>query len=144
MIVVNGVIIYVFMGGFKHHEMSFRNEELISACSTDSVSTFILVMPMVTVSTPGPDFTKASYFAGIALCLIWRLYLSRQSVIAITIFPNQNKKTDSDIHADEPSNLKTTVSVFLLLLSLVVVVGLAEALNLLSKLVKAAGAPKQL
>jgi Ca2+:H+ antiporter len=55
----------------------------------------------------------------------------------------KTKNTDSEVHADEPSNLKTTISAFLLLLSLAVVVGLAEALNpAIEAAVNAAGAPK--
>ncbi|WP_215334406.1 hypothetical protein [Polynucleobacter sp. AP-Ainpum-60-G11] len=52
-------------------------------------------------------------------------------------------KIDSDTHADKPSNLKTSISTVLLLLSLIVVVGLAEALNpAIEAGVKGAGAPK--
>ena len=52
-------------------------------------------------------------------------------------------KIDSDTHADKPSNLKTSISAVSLLLSLIVVVGLAEALNpAIEAGVKAAGAPK--
>jgi Ca2+:H+ antiporter len=61
MIVINGVIgLCIFMGGFKHYEMTFRNEGTNSALAVlTALATFILVMPMVTVSTPGPDFTKS-------------------------------------------------------------------------------------
>ena len=54
-----------------------------------------------------------------------------------------SQKIDGQIHADKPSNLKTAVSAALLLLSLVIVVGLAEALNpAIEAGVKAVGAPK--
>ena len=69
MIVVNGVIgLCIFMGGMKHHEMTFRNEGTNSALAVlTALATFILVMPIVTISTPGPDFTKSQLaFAGIA------------------------------------------------------------------------------
>ena len=50
MIVINGVIgLCIFMGGLKHHEMTFRNEGTNSALATlTALATFILVMPMVT------------------------------------------------------------------------------------------------
>lgn len=91
MIVVNGVIgLCIFVGGFKHHELSFRNEGTNSALAVlTAMATFILVMPMVTVSTPGPDFTKSQLaFAGIAcfalyICLFYSFKLS---AIATTIF----------------------------------------------------------
>lgn len=148
MIVVNGIIgMCIFMGGFKHHEMSFRNEGTNSALAVlTALATFILVMPMVTVSTPGPDFTKSQLaFAGIASFTLYGAFIFFQTVSHRDYYlPNaKDKKTDSQVHADEPSNLKTTVSVFLLLLSLAVVVGLAEALNpAIEAGVNAAGAPK--
>ncbi|AGG32900.1 Sodium/calcium exchanger membrane region [beta proteobacterium CB] len=148
MIVLNGVIgLCIFMGGFKHHEMSFRNEGTNSALAVlTALATFILVMPMVTVSTPGPDFTKSQLaFAGIASFALYGAFIFFQTVSHRDYYlpKSEHKKTDSDIHADEPSNLKTAVSIFLLLLSLVVVVGLAEALNpAIEAGVKAAGAPK--
>jgi Ca2+:H+ antiporter len=148
MIVVNGVIgLCIFMGGFKHHEMSFRNEGTNSALAVlTALATFILVMPMVTVSTPGPDFTKSQLaFAGIASFALYGAFIFFQTISHRDYYlpKSEDKKTDSDIHADEPSNLKTAASVFLLLLSLAVVVGLAEALNpAIEAGVKAAGAPK--
>ena len=148
MIVVNGVIgICIFMGGFKHHEMSFRNEGTNSALAVlTALATFILVMPIVTMSTPGPDFTKSQLaFAGIASFALYGAFIFFQTVSHRDYYlPHaEDKKTDSAVHADEPSNLKTAVSVFLLLLSLAVVVGLAEALNpAIEAGVNAAGAPK--
>jgi len=148
MIVVNGVIgLCIFMGGFKHHEMSFRNEGTNSALAVlTALATFILVMPMVTVSTPGPDFTKSQLaFAGIASFALYGAFIFFQTVSHRDYYlpKAEGQKTDNDVHADRPSNTKTIVSIFLLLLSLAVVVGLAEALNpAIEAGVKAAGAPK--
>jgi Ca2+:H+ antiporter len=148
MIVINGVIgLCIFMGGFKHHEMSFRNEGTNSALAVlTALATFILVMPMVTVSTPGPDFTQSQLaFAGIASFALYGAFLFFQTVSHRDYYlPKAEKqKTDSHAHADKPSYLKTSVSVLLLLISLIVVVGLAEVLNpAIEAAVKAAGAPK--
>jgi Ca2+:H+ antiporter len=148
MIVINGVIgLCIFMGGFRHHEMTFRNEGTNSALAVlTALATFILVMPVVTVSTPGPDFTKSQLaFAGIASFALYGAFLFFQTVTHRDYYlPKAEKqKTDSGAHADKPSNLKTSVSVLLLLISLVIVVGLAEALNpAIEAGVKAAGAPK--
>ena len=147
MIVINGVIgLCIFMGGIKHHEMSFRNEGTNSALAVlTALATFILVMPTVTISTPGPDFTKSQLaFAGIASFALYCAFLFFQTVSHRDYYlPKADaKKTDSDIHADKPSNLKTATSAFLLL-SLIVVVGLAELLSpAIEAGVKAAGAPK--
>jgi Ca2+:H+ antiporter len=148
MIVVNGVIgLCIFMGGFKHHEMTFRNEGTNSALAVlTALATFILVMPMVTVSTPGPDFTKSQLaFAGIASFALYSAFLFFQTVSHRDYYlpKAEDQKTDSATHADKPSTLKTSISGVLLLFSLAVVVGLAEALNpAIEAGVKAAGAPK--
>jgi Ca2+:H+ antiporter len=59
MIVINGVIgLCIFIGGLKHHEMIFRNEGTNSALAVlTALATFILVMPIVTVSAPVAEFT---------------------------------------------------------------------------------------
>jgi len=146
--VVNGVIgLCIFMGGIKHHEMTFRNEGTNSALAVlTALATFILVMPIVTISTPGPDFTKSQLaFAGIASFSLYIAFLFFQTVSHRDYYlPKVDSlKTDVNAHADQPSNLKTAASCFLLLLSLVTVVGLAEVLSpVIEAGVKAAGAPK--
>ncbi|MBU3625034.1 ionic transporter y4hA [Polynucleobacter sp. JS-Safj-400b-B2] len=148
MIVINGVIgLCIFMGGLTHHEMSFRNEGTNSALAVlTALATFILVMPIVTVSTPGPDFTKSQLaFAGIASFALYIAFLFFQTVSHRDYYlpKTKDKKTDNSIHAIKPSNLKTTVSSVLLILSLITVVGLAELLSpAIEKGVAAAGAPK--
>ncbi|MBU3604077.1 calcium:proton antiporter [Polynucleobacter sp. AP-Kaivos-20-H2] len=148
MIVINGVIgMCIFIGGLKHHEMTFRNEGTNSALGVlAALATFILVMPIVTVSTPGPDFTKSQLaFAGIASFALYIAFLFFQTVTHRDYYLPQSEadKTNSDAHADKPSNLKTLISCALLLVSLVAVVGLAEALSpAIESGVKAMGAPK--
>ena len=148
MIVINSVIgLCIFMGGFKHHEMSFRNEGTNSALGVlTAMATFILVMPMVTTSTPGPDFTRSQLaFAGIACFALYIAFLFFQTISHRDYYlPKAVKqKTDGNAHADKPSNLKTGVSAVLLLISLAMVVGLAEALSpAIEAGVKTAGAPK--
>ena len=148
MIVVNGVIgLCIFMGGLHHHEMSFRNEGTNSALAVlTALATFILVMPIVTTSTPGPDFTKSQLaFAGIASFVLYAAFLFFQTVSHRDYYlPKiEEKKTDIHFHAPKPSNLKTIVSVALLMASLIVVVGLAELLSpAIESGVKASGAPK--
>ena len=148
MIVINGVIgLCIFTGGLKRHEVTFRNEGTNSALAVlTALATFILVMPVVTVSTPGPDFTKSQLaFAGIASFALYIAFIFFQTVSHRDYYlPNEDgTRSDSNVHATKPSNLKTTVSVFLLLVSLVAVVGLAELLSpAIESVVKAAGAPK--
>ena len=148
MIIINGVVgLCIFIGGLKHHEMAFRNEGTNSALGVlTAMATFILVMPMVTISTPGPDFTKSQLaFAGIASFALYGAFLFFQTVSHRDYYLPKavDKKLDSEIHAEEPSNLKTTISALLLLVSLAIVVGLAEVLSpAIEAGVKTAGAPK--
>lgn len=148
MIVLNGVIgLCIFIGGLHHHEMSFRNEGTNSSLAVlTALATFILVMPIVTVSTPGPDFTKSQLaFAGIASFVLYGAFLFFQTVSHRDYYlpKTEEEKTDINFHAPKPSNLKTTVSALLLIASLIVVVGLAELLSpAIEAGVKAAGAPK--
>ena len=148
MIVINGVVgLCIFMGGLKHHEMSFRNEGTNSALGVlTAMATFILVMPIVTVSTPGPDFTKSQLaFAGIASFALYGAFLFFQTVSHRGYYlpKTEKKKVDNSAHAEKPSNLKTGISSLLLLISLAVVVGLAEVLSpAIEAGVKTAGAPK--
>jgi Ca2+:H+ antiporter len=148
MIVINGVIgLCIFMGGLKHYEMSFRNEGTNSALATlTALTTFILVMPMVTTSTPGPDFSNSQLaFAGIASFALYVAFLFFQTITHRDYYlPKLDAELNNgDIHSDKPSNLKTMASAVLLLLSLITVVGLAEALSpAIESAVKAAGAPK--
>lgn len=148
MIVINGVIgLCIFIGGLTHHEMSFRNEGANSSLAVlTALATFILVMPIVTTSTPGPDFTKSQLaFAGIASFALYVAFLFFQTVSHRDYYlpKAQDKKTDSNFHALKPSNAKTAISVVLLIISLIVVVGLAELLSpAIEAGVQAAGAPK--
>jgi len=148
MIVINGVIgLCIFIGGLHHHEMSFRNEGTNSALAVlTALATFILVMPIVTTSTPGPDFTESQLaFAGMASFALYSAFLFFQTVSHRDYYlpKAEEKKIDINFHAPKPSNLKTAVSALLLILSLIVVVGLAELLSpVIEAGVKSAGAPK--
>jgi len=148
MIIMNGVIgLCIFVGGLKHYEMSFRNEGTNSTLAVlTALATFILVMPMVTVSTPGPTFSESQLaFAGIASFVLYGAFLFYQTVTHRDYYLPKSKEeiSDSNVHAPKPSNLKTLISVGLLLVTLVAVVGLAKALSpAIEAGVQAAGAPK--
>jgi Ca2+:H+ antiporter len=148
MIIMNGVIgLCIFVGGLKHHELSFRNEGTNSALAVlTALATFILVMPLFTVSTPGPDFTKSQLaFAGTASFVLYAAFLFFQTVTHRDYYLPKSKaqKTDSNVHAPKPSTFRTLVSAGLLLVSLVTVVGLAKALSpAIEAGVIAMGAPK--
>ena len=115
MIVINGVIgLCIFIGGLKHHEMTFRNEGTNSALAVlTALATFILVMPIVTISTPGPDFTKSQLaFAGIASFALYMAFLFFQTITHRDYYLPKalDKKTDINFHAQKPSNAKTPLA----------------------------------
>jgi Ca2+:H+ antiporter len=103
-------------------------------------------MPIVTISTPGPDFTKSQLaFAGIASFVLYIAFLFFQTVSHRDYYlpKAEGQVSNQRTHAEKPSNLKTVASCVLLLISLVTVVGLAELLSpVIESGLKAAGAPK--
>ena len=68
-------------GRIKHHEMPFRNEGTNSALAAlTAMATFILIMPLVTINTPGPDFTESQLaFVGIACFALYISFLLFQT-----------------------------------------------------------------
>ena len=148
MLVANGVIgACIFFGALKHKDLNFRVEGNNSALAVlIALSTFSLVLPIFTTSTPGPDFTKSQLaFAGIASLVLYVTFIFFQVVSHRVYFLPLNTKDQEIVqtHSPAPSNLKAVVSGFLLLFSLAAVVGLAEGLSpVVESFVHEIGAPK--
>jgi len=148
MIIMNGIIgLCIFVGGLSHYELSFRNEGTNSTLAVlTALATFILVLPVVTVSAPGPVFTKSQLaFAGISTLVLYIAFLFFQTVSHRDYYlpKAKEKKTDINFHALKPSNTKTAISGILLFASLIAVVALAKLLSpTIEAAVQAAGAPK--
>jgi Ca2+:H+ antiporter len=148
MIIMNGIIgLCIFVGGLSHHELSFRNEGTNSMLAViTALATFILVLPIVTVSAPGPTFTTSQLaFAGISTLVLYVAFLFFQTISHRDYYlpKAKDKKTDGNFHALKPSNTKTAVSGILLFASLIAVVALAKLLSpTIEAAVQAAGAPK--
>ena len=148
MIIMNGIIgLCIFIGGLSHHELSFRNEGTNSTLAVlTALATFILVLPIVTVSTPGPTFTTSQLaFAGISTLVLYIAFLFFQTVSHRDYYlpKAKEKKIDSNFHAQKPTNLKTAVSGIILFAALIAVVALAKLLSpTIEAGVQAAGAPK--
>ena len=148
MIIMNGVIgMCIFIGGLSHYEMTFRNEGTNSMLAVlTALATFILVLPVVTVSAAGPTFTTSQLaFAGIATLALYTAFLFFQTVSHRDYFLPKaiDRKVDRNLHAEKPSNTKTMVSGVFLFISLITVVILAKLLSpTIEAVVSAAGAPK--
>jgi Ca2+:H+ antiporter len=148
MIIMNGVIgMCIFIGGLSHYEMTFRNEGTNSMLAVlTALATFILVLPVVTVSTPGPTFTTSQLaFAGMSTFALYTAFLFFQTVSHRDYFLPKaiDRKVDRNLHAEKPSNAKAMASSALLFISLIAVVILAKLLSpTIEAAVSAVGAPK--
>ena len=102
MIVINGVVgLCIFMGGLQLHEMSFRNEGTNSELGVlTAMATFIMVIPIITTSTPGPDFTRGQLtFAGIACFALYIAFLFFQTISHRDYYlPKIDEKKRTAIH----------------------------------------------
>jgi Ca2+:H+ antiporter len=156
MITVNGIVgISLLVGALKHHLAVFNPEGTGSALATViALAVVCLVLPSVTTSQPGPEFTGAQLtFAAIASLALYGMFVFTQTIrhrdFFLPVTPAQHSPLaagapavagtssgggyehdpvdlDEDGHADPPTNRAALASLGLLVLSLVAVVGLAK------------------
>jgi Ca2+:H+ antiporter len=132
MIIVNGVIgLCLVLGGLRHREQSFRTEGAGPALAAlVALANLVLVLPTVTVSTPGPTYSTAQLlFAAAASLVLWCVFVFIQTVRHRGYFLPPEGADRDDAHADRPSARATWVSLGLLLASLVAVIGLGKVLS---------------
>ena len=147
MIVCNGVVgLCILLGGIRHRELTFRVEGTNPTLTVlAALSTLTLVLPTFTTSSPGPTFTPAQLmFAGFSSLVLYGTFVFIQTVRHRDYFL-PTVADDINAHAPPPSAKATLVSGFLLLVSLVAVIGLAKALSpAIEQGIRAMGAPKAL
>ncbi len=145
MIICNGVVgLCLLAGGLKHHEQSFRLEGAASALATlIALSTLTLVLPAFTTTAPGPSYTTAQLgFAAVASLVLWALFVFVQTVRHRDFFLPPHDPADESVHAPPPSVALAWASFWLLVVSLLAVIGLAKILSpTIERAVKAAGLP---
>jgi Ca2+:H+ antiporter len=131
MIVCNGIVgLCLLVGGAHHREQGFQVEGASAALAVLAALTVLsLVVPNVTTTTPGPDFsTSQLIFAGVASLVLYGSFVFVQTVRHRDYFlPIDVGSTEE--HAPPPSNRRALVSLGLLIVSLVAVVGLAKTLT---------------
>jgi Ca2+:H+ antiporter len=143
--IISGVIgVCVLLGGLRHREQYFRIEgagPALSALAT--LSTLVLIMPVFTKSAPGASYsTSQLLFVGASSLLVWSVFVFFQTVRHRDYFLPAVDPSDEAVHAPPPSTGEAWASFLFLLVSLVVVVGLAKALSPgIEAAVAAAGAP---
>jgi len=146
MIISSGVIgICVLLGGLRHREQSFRIEGAGPALAAlTALATLVLIMPVFTVSAPGASYsTTQLLFVGGSSLLVWCSFVFFQTVRNRDYFLPASDTENEAVHAPPPSQRESWLSFVLLVISLIVVVGLAKILSpAIEAAVAAAGAPR--
>ncbi len=130
MIACNGIVgLCLLAGGVRHHEQGFQLEGASAALAVlVALTTLTLVLPNVTIATPGPVFsTSQLVFAGVISLVLYGSYVFVQTVRHRGYFLPVKGKSKK---APPPPSARTTlISSLLLLVALIAVVGLAKALT---------------
>jgi Ca2+:H+ antiporter len=146
MIVCTGLVgACVLAGALRHREQSFRIEGAGPALAAlVTLGTMVLIFPVFTVTTPGPSYSTAQLaFAALASLALWAVFVFVQTVRHRDYFLPPEAPADESAHAAPPTLRAARLSFALLLVSLVVVVGLAKMLSpAIEAAVEAAGAPQ--
>ena len=133
MIVCNGIVgISLLVGGVRHHEQGFQVQGASAALAVlAALTTLTMVVPNVTTTVPGPQFSPAQLvFAAIVSLILYGAFVFVQTVRHRDYFlPPPDMATDEESHAAPPSNATARVSLVLLIVALVAVVGLAKLLT---------------
>jgi Ca2+:H+ antiporter len=132
MITCNGIVgISLLIGAVRYHMTIFNAEGSGAALATvTTLATLSLVLPTLTTSHPGPQFTAAQLtFAAIASLALYAVFVITQTVRHRDFFlplTSAGDVVESEEHADPPSGRVALASLGLLLLALIAVVGLAK------------------
>ncbi len=147
MIVTNGIAgISILFGGLRHKELGFQSigtGALMAVLITLSVIT--MVLPNYTTSTAGPTYSAAQLiFVSIFSILIYAALVWAQTRTHKDYFESITKDQFKKLEVADyvPTQAKAIISFFGLLVSLIVVVGLAKVLSpSISDAITAIGAP---
>ncbi|HEX3858850.1 MAG TPA: ionic transporter y4hA [Pseudolabrys sp.] len=130
MIACNGVVgLCLLTGGVRHHVQGFQVEGASAALAVLAALTGLtLVLPNVTISTPGPVFsTPQLVFAGVVSLVLYGSFVFVQTVRHRGYFlPVKGKSRKAQA---APSDKTALLSAALLLVALIAVVGLAKTLT---------------
>lgn len=130
MIVCNGIVgLCLLAGGLRHREQVFHLQGAQAALSVIiALTALTMVLPNVTSTTPGPTFSPSQLaFAAMVSLILYGAFLFVQTVRHRDYFLPQGN--EGEAHVLPPSNKAALISAGLLLVSLVLVVGLAKMLT---------------
>lgn len=131
MITCNGILGLSLLTASRRHGMAVFNAEGSGAAlaTVATLTTLTLVLPTFTTSVPGPEFNGVQLvFAAVASIGLYAAFVVTQTVRHRDFFlpVEVSDADDADTHAEPPTGRAAVSSLVLLLLSLVVVVGLAK------------------
>ena len=132
MIICNGVVgLCLLVGGIRHGEQAFRIEGTgPGLAALIALATLSLVLPTFTTSSAEGTYTASQLaFVAVASLLLWGVFVFVQTVRHRDYFLPVSDAANTDVHADPQTLAATWTSFGLLLVSLVVVVGLAKTLS---------------
>ena len=130
MITCNGIIgLSLLVATLRHRTTSFNAEGTASALATvATLATLSLVVPSFTTSRSTAEFSPLQLtFAALASLVLYALFVLMQTVRHRDYFlPADTARNDPEHHAEPPTRRAAVTSLWLLLVSLVAVVGLAK------------------
>lgn len=132
MITTNGIVgIALLVKTLSQKEATFNAIGIVGALAAlASLSTLTLILPSVTISSPGPTFTNIQLaFAAIVSLVLYLTFVGVQTVRHRDYFlppPREGQTIPAEEHIDPPTRNQAARSLIGLLLSLVAVVGLAK------------------
>lgn len=132
MVICTGVLgASLLVGAYYHHEQAFRVEGVgTGLASLMTLATLILVLPTLTTSTEAGTYANAQMvFVAVASLVIWAAFVSIQTLRHKDYFIHTADITTDGSHPAPPSRAQTWVAFGFMLLSLVVVIGLAKMLS---------------
>jgi Ca2+:H+ antiporter len=130
LIVCNGVVgLCLLVGAMRHHVVEFRVDATSPSLSVlAALTTLTLILPGLTITTPGPTFSPAQLvFAGVMSLVLYGVFVFVQTVRHRDYFLPVDAQGEGD-HAAPPPMSAAFASLGLLFVSLVAVVGLAKTL----------------
>jgi Ca2+:H+ antiporter len=131
MIILTGIVGGVLLlGGVKFKEQTFGLDGVSASLTVlTAISVLTLILPNYTLSIPGPFYnSKQLAFVAIVSLVLYGTFLLVQTIRHRAYFLQEEDGHGEEAHAEQPTNKTTALSALFLLISLAIVVILAETL----------------
>ena len=146
MIILNGIVGgCLLIGGLKFKEQIYGLDGISAALTVlTAISVLTLVLPNYTTSVEGPIYNNEQlFFVSIVSLILYGSFLLMQTVKHRDYFLPSNASEHEEVHEIAPTNFVSYVSLFLLVITLLLVVLVAKTLSpSIESGIDALGAPK--